>query len=448
MKVKGILCISALVFVLSCCSSMRDSSEDEETPSENLNIIQNEDGSTTATASDGTSVQNIANSDGTIKTIITNKKGAHYELIRDATPSINTETWASGFDASSVSPEEVRKDIDGTEKPFFKILADNGVNTVRLRVWVEPYPENVEVNSDLSWSGGSDTATVIAQAIAAQNVGLKVMIDFHYSDCWADPGKQVIPASWQKSCNNSDQLASKVSSYTTEVLALLAQAGVTPSYVQVGNEINHGMLAHQNLVNGRGVNASDAVSGNRENQDYAIMAKYVKAGCNAVRNFNSNIKIVIHVARSSYNNATIDALMKKGVTNFDIVGYSWYPGYGHGTLKALADDIKAYVAKGKEVMVVETSIPINKGDMSMERAFNNYKENPTGAMYSDLAINGSSLAYSVDNQKNGLIHTMEEVHKAGGSGVFTWGGELSMWNWSMFQNGKALASMEAFNYRP
>ncbi|MCR5607181.1 MAG: arabinogalactan endo-1,4-beta-galactosidase [Treponema sp.] len=448
MKVKGICCIFALMLVFLACSTVTESDDDEDTASEDLNISQNADGSTTATASDGTAVQNITNSDGTIKTIITNTKGARYELIRNEKPSINTETWASGFDASSVNPLEVRKDSDGTEKPFFKILADNGVNTVRLRVWVEPYKENLEVNSDLAWSSGSDTAIVIAQAVAAQNAGLKVMIDFHYSDCWADPGKQVIPASWQKDCNNSDQLASKVSSYTTEVLALLSQAGVTPSYVQVGNEINHGMLAHQNLVKGKGVNASDAISGSRQNQDYAIMAKYVKAGCNAVRSFNPNIKIVIHVARSSYNNATIDALMKKGVTNFDIIGYSWYPGYGHGTLKALADDIKSYVAKGKDVMVVETSVPISKGDMSMERAFNNYKENPTGAMYSDLTVNGSSLAYSVENQKNALLHTMEEVHKAGGLGVFTWGGEMGMGNWSMFQNGKALASMEAFNYRP
>ena len=147
-------------------------------------------------------------------------------------PPVNTE-FAKGADISWVTEMEAagKKFFNsaGTEKECMQLLKDIGMNTIRLRVWVNPAAPG--------WNGQAD---VIAKAVRAKSLGLKVMIDFHYSDTWADPGHQTKPAAWAS--QDFSTLKQSLATHTTTVLTALKAAGVTPTWVQVGNETNDGLL--------------------------------------------------------------------------------------------------------------------------------------------------------------------------------------------------------------
>src|SRR6187431_2679982 len=122
-------------------------------------------------------------------------------------------------------------DTDGKEKDCLQLLKDRGMNTIRLRVWVNPSNDKA--------SGHCSKEETVAMAVRAQKLGMRIMIDFHYSDSWADPGKQNKPAAWAK--HSFSELLTDVYQHTYDVLKLLKKAGVTPEWVQIGNEIPSGM---------------------------------------------------------------------------------------------------------------------------------------------------------------------------------------------------------------
>ena len=147
---------------------------------------------------------------------------------------VPTPSFAKGADISWVS--EMEKDgrtfqlKDGTKADILDVLKETGVNAIRLRVWVNPTG---------GWSGKDD---VVKLATRAAKAGLALMVDFHYSDFFADPGRQDIPKAWEADKNDLDKMAKHISDHTTEVLKALQDAGVTPNWVQVGNETRNGML--------------------------------------------------------------------------------------------------------------------------------------------------------------------------------------------------------------
>ena len=149
-------------------------------------------------------------------------------------PAPVVNTFAKGADISWASEMEAGgikfKKKDGTEAPLLDILKDCGFNAARLRVWVNPYG---------GWSGKEDVLAVAQKVKAA---GLDLMIDFHYSDFFADPSRQKIPADWEADKDNLDKLCQRVSAHTKDVLQALKDAGVTVKWVQVGNETRNGML--------------------------------------------------------------------------------------------------------------------------------------------------------------------------------------------------------------
>ena len=116
----------------------------------------------------------------------------------------------------------------GTEKECMQLMKDLGMNAIRLRVWVNPV------------GGWNNTADVVAKALRAKALGMKIMIDFHYSDSWADPGQQTKPAAWVG--QDFATLKQSVATHTTSVLNTLKTNGIIPAWVQVGNETNDGML--------------------------------------------------------------------------------------------------------------------------------------------------------------------------------------------------------------
>ena len=362
------------------------------------------------------------------------------------------QDFIRGFDASYVDYYEENNleytDSKGTARDFFVILKEKGVNTVRLRLWVEP-AKGKEEASDAGVTGDNDLARTVRMAQRAKKAGLKVLLDFHYSDYWADPGKQIIPSSWREIAD-SDKMAEKISSYTKQVLKTMKTLNVLPDYVQVGNEIDSGILTQKSF----GKTADSAVSGSSSGENFA---KYIQAGCSAVRDVDSSIKIILHVT----NRKAATILNKLSSCDWDIAGLSYYPWEkSHGTIQSLKDNIKSIKNGGKEVMVVESSMYWNYGSYaedctSLQNARNNLINPETQKVYDDLSLktlNVEGTEYNIvegtlQNQVNVLRHIIEETYNSGGTGFFVWGADMpGEWKYSMFSlKGRAFDSLNLFS---
>ncbi|MFQ2906082.1 arabinogalactan endo-beta-1,4-galactanase [Aeromonas allosaccharophila] len=223
----------------------------------------------------------------------------------------------------------------GKQQDLLLTLKQHGINAIRLRVWVNPAG---------GWNGLND---VIAKAKRAKAAGFDIMIDFHYSDSWADPGKQTKPAAWQS--YTFEQLMSNVYWHTYNSLVALKQAGITPKWVQVGNETNNGMLWDDGKA-----------SANMRN-----FAWLINSGYDAVKAVNTSTKVIVHLANCE-NNALyrwmFDGLKANGA-KWDVIGASIYPTQtGNGDWFTMNnrcyDNLADMVSRhGKEVMIVEVGMP-------------------------------------------------------------------------------------------
>ena len=249
-------------------------------------------------------------------------------------PPVTTD-FAKGADVSWITQMESagRKfyNSSGTEKEGMQLLKDLGMNTIRLRVWVNP---------SNGWNGQAD---VVTKALRAKNLGMKIMIDFHYSDSWADPGQQTKPAAWVGQDLNT--LKQSLANHTTAVLNALKSAGVTPTWVQVGNETNDGMLWPDGKAS---VNMNN-------------FAQLVNAGYNAVKAVDPSIKVIVHVS-NGWDNSLFRWIfngLKSNGAQWDIIGMSLYPTPGNWStlnnqcLYNMNDMVAGY---GKDVMVVEVGM--------------------------------------------------------------------------------------------
>lgn len=186
------------------------------------------------------------------------------------------DLFAKGADVSWLTEMEAAGNkfynSSGIEKDGMQLLKDIGINTIRLRVWVNP--------SD-NWNGTSD---VVAKAVRAKNLGMKLMIDFHYSDTWADPGHQTKPAAWASLDFNS--LKQALADHTTSVLNALKSNGIIPNWVQIGNETNDGMLWPDGKA-----------STNMKN-----FARLINAGYTAAKAVDTSIKVIVHISNGYDSN--------------------------------------------------------------------------------------------------------------------------------------------------
>jgi len=224
-------------------------------------------------------------------------------------------------------------DSSGVEKECLQILKDHGINTIRLRVWVNPSSDRI--------NGHCSKDEVVSMAVRAQNMGMRIMIDFHYSDSWADPAKQTKPAAWAS--HNFSQLLNDVYEHTFDVLTALKTSGVTPEWVQIGNEIIWGMLWPDGSTS-----------------NWPQLAQLLNKGYDAVKAVDSSIKVIVHVdqgndnfrCRTFYNNA------RDHHVRYDVIGLSYYP-YWLGsdytvTINQLGANLADLASRyGKEVMIVE-----------------------------------------------------------------------------------------------
>ena len=258
-----------------------------------------------------------------------------------------------GADISSVQESadwgSVFVDTDGAEKSMVALLKDHGFNYVRLRTFVDPAAEygyasgNGGCQAKMAPYNGRDHTIEFAREVKAAGMGL--LLDFHYSDTWADPGKQVIPEAW-RGATSVAELAQRVEEYTLDVLGAMVAAGVRPDMVQVGNEITPGMLIHVPTENsdcyGNNSVINPVVNGSAQSWDN--LATLLRAGIAAVRQVDPGMLVMLHVENleSAAGVANwVSNAQERGVS-FDVLGLSAYEEFQgpasawRGTLQALA----------------------------------------------------------------------------------------------------------------
>ena len=225
-------------------------------------------------------------------------------------------------------------DTDGKENDAIKILKDHGLNYIRLRIFNDPA-------RDSGYSpklGFCDLQHTLQMAKRVKANGMKLLLDFHYSDYWADPQKQYMPKAWRG--NPLTALKQAVYDYTKTVMQALKDQGTTPDMVQIGNEINHGMIWPDGAVN-----------------NFDNLAQLFFAGTQAVKSVSPATSIMLHIALGGQNDESkffIDNMISRGVP-FDVIGLSYYPKW-HNTLADLQynlDDLSSRY--NKDVIVVEYS---------------------------------------------------------------------------------------------
>ena len=305
-----------------------------------------------------------------------------------------SDDFYRGMDASAVLALENSGvkyyNFDGEKQDVFMTLAQAGVNYIRLRVWNDPYDEN----GNGYGGGNNDVATAIALGQRATKYGMKVCIDFHYSDFWADPKKQFVPKAWEGM--DIEEKSDALYNFTLESLTQLLDAGVDVGMVQIGNEINNGMSGETDVANVR---------------------KLLTAGSKAVREaaVNSGKEILVAVHYTNIDDmkkldTLLTGLQVKEI-DYDIVDLSFYP-YWHGTM----DDLKNAIPHirntyGKKVYVAENAYcyTAEDGDGSANSVEGT----------DDLAEGYSA---SVQGQANEVRDVCAAASEAGAEGVFYWEG--------------------------
>ncbi len=297
-----------------------------------------------------------------------------------------SRAYVLGADISSlaeyVDNGAVFVDTDGVEKPMLVLLKNHGFNYIRLRTFVDPYADfgyatSIGSGCEAKAEAYNDKAHVIELAKEVKAAGMKLLLDFHYSDTWADPSKQVIPEQW-RSINTLDDLAQTVENYTSEVLAEMNSAGVLPDMVQIGNEITPGLLIHTPTKDsdcyGNNSVVSEGVNGSVDN--WSNLATLLKAGINGVKKVDDNIRIMLHIENTQDRDGVVqwvNQAMQNSV-NFDVLGLSAYerwqgPSFQwEGTLNSLANtfpelefSIVEYNPQGRLLNDIMLNLPNQRG---------------------------------------------------------------------------------------
>lgn len=300
-----------------------------------------------------------------------------------------------GMDISSVISElesgVVYKNFDGTEsydtvEKFCRFLAENGVTHIRVRVWNDPY------DSEGNGYGGGNNDVAKAKTItdACRSAGLKVMVDFHCSDFWTDPGKQMVPKAWA-GCD-LEQKKTALEAFLTDSLNTIDPQKDTVVLAQVGNETTTGFVGEN---------------------DRANMCTLFSAGAAGVRAYNNDVKVVIHLTNPESGTMTDWAkTLDQNEVDYDVLATSYYP-YWHGTLANLQSELSSVKSTyNKEVLVAETSYAYTLADSDGHGNTVSAGSNDTGA--------DTTEPFTVQGQAASIRNLIETVNAAGGLGVFYW----------------------------
>jgi arabinogalactan endo-1,4-beta-galactosidase len=291
-----------------------------------------------------------------------------------------------GADISSLNKSEAKgglyKYSDETQADALQILKDNGLNYARLRVWVDPA------------DGNHDKAEILAMALRLKSQGIKLLVDFHYSDDWADPGKQNKPAAWQS--YDFEQLKQAVYDHTFDVCSSLAAQGTPADMVQIGNEINAGMLWPDGDYN-----------------HFDNLAALLKSGYQAAKDASSSTQVMLHIAEGGDNEMArwwFDNITRRDVP-FDVIGISYYP-FWHGTLAQLQFNLTDLSTRyDKDVLVAEFAYAFT------------VMEGDTHANIASRAMAVDGYLFTPEGQRlmlRDVMSVVRAVPNGRGLGVFYW----------------------------
>ena len=309
-----------------------------------------------------------------------------------------------GIDASTYLEELAHgaKYYDGDREidPLDEFIK-NGVNHMRIRVWNNPYSPEGEPYL----AGTADLDNYVKLGKLAKAKGYHLYMDLHYSDFWADPGKQFIPKAWEG--YTLDELCLAVYSFTKHCLGTAKREGVAPEMIQVGNEITNGILWPIGKL---------WVDDKRGN--YESLTRLLSAGCRACREVLPEAKIMLHLEKSNDKEIYQEFFseMEKAAVDFDIIGASYYP-FWHGLPEEMLDNLRACRRFGKEIMISELGY-----GFTTEGYYLKGKECRLVVDESLSRVPGFTNLYpmSPEGQRNFIHYIMERVREEGIDGVFYW----------------------------
>lgn len=296
-----------------------------------------------------------------------------------------------GADLSYINEMEdcgaIYKNSNGAEEDPYTIFKNEGANLVRLRLWHNP-----------DWTNYSNLQDVKNSIQRAKNQGMRVLLDFHYSDTWTDPSQQQIPAAWLSSVNNTDALGDLLYNYTYNTLLELANEGLSPNIVQIGNEINPMILQEGELV---------------WPIDWERNSHLINKGIEAVRTLaedkNKTIEVMLHIAQPENGLWWFEQATENGVTDFDWIGLSYYPIWSDYSLDAVQSPLTTLInTYHKKLMIVETAYPFTLENI----------DSANNILGSNALVNGYPA--SQQGQLNYLTQLQSIVANAGGQGVVYW----------------------------
>lgn len=312
-----------------------------------------------------------------------------------------TDVFYFGADLSYVNEMEdcgvVYKEKGAAKDPY-RIFADNNCNLVRLRLWHTPSWYDT-LNAGKRYSDYEDVKKSIQRAKAA---GMDVLLDFHLSDFWADPQRQWVPKAWEPVVDNLPALKDSVYHYITQTLNSLNAAGLMPDMVQVGNETNRGILLAPQVNDAGWV------------LDWPRNAALFNSAISAVRavekSSGKKIRIALHIAGPADAKWLMEGFWNAGVTDFDVIGLSYYWAWHKPTTIADAGNVITELRQkytGKDVMIFETGYIWTT--QSNDQASNIISE-----------VQSGYAPASPENQQKWLVDLTKEVKKRGGIGVVYW----------------------------
>ena len=281
----------------------------------------------------------------------------------------------------------IYKDLNNNQKDAYKIFAEAGTNLVRFRLWHNP-----------TWTNYSNYNDVKKSIMRAKSENMKVLLDFHYSDTWADPLKQEIPLAWLTHINNTDLLGDLLYSYTFDTLNDLSNSNLLPDIVQIGNEINGMILQNGDL---------------EWPIDWERNSKLINKGIKAVRDIssakNKKIDVMLHIAQPENGLWWFEEAKNAGVTDFDWIGLSYYSQWSDYDLSNLENPIKTLKETyNKKLMIVETAYPFTLDN----------------ADSANNILDKASLINSYPSTQQGQLDYLNDlktiIFQSGGAGIIYW----------------------------
>ena len=342
-----------------------------------------------------------------------------------AASPLRAETWFDGGDLSAIGTIEQRggtfRSRDGSKMDAIQALAEAGANCVRLRLFVDPNGKDF-TNNDLAYT--------LALAKRAKAAHQSILLDFHYSDTWADPGKQGTPKSWPQ--NDLPALVAKVESYTYETLRRFEKEGVFPELVQIGNEIDNGLL----WPLGR-------LWQEKSNWDHTFaLFNAASHGVRRATPDGKKVRIVLHTATGGKveKTAAFHREMQQRGLDYDVAGLSFYP-WWNGSFDGLKENAHQLATTfNKEVLIAEAGYPSSEGTPRQEYFGKSFQWPKTPAGQAAFLRDVCKVIHALPNQRGiGVLWWHPDSIPVAGNHVWM-NGTCALWR----ADGSPLPALEAF----